>query len=75
VAPPPAETNESQPTTQPGFDAKGRKRPEPAAPAPVAAEKPRKPRPQTPIWTYIGVGFAFGLVLLGIYQLYGLLAH
>ena len=30
---------------------------------------------QTPIWTYVGVGFAFGLVLLGIYQLYGLLAH
>jgi hypothetical protein len=50
-----------------------RKRPEPAAP--VTAEKPRQPRRETPVWTYVGVGFAFGLVLLGIYQLYGLLAH
>ena len=35
----------------------------------------KQPRQQTKIWTYVGVGFAFGLVLLGIYQLYGLLAH
>jgi hypothetical protein len=27
------------------------------------------------IWTYVGVGFTFGLVLLGIYQLVGRLAH
>jgi hypothetical protein len=69
---PVAEPSESQPTTEPGFDSKSRKR---AEPAPVPAEKPRKPRAQTPVWTYIGVGFAFGLVLLGIYQLYGLLGH
>jgi hypothetical protein len=35
----------------------------------------RAPQKQTPIWTYVGVGFAFGLVLLGIYQLVGRLAH
>jgi hypothetical protein len=72
IVAPVAEPSESQPTTEPGFDSKSRKR---AEPAPVPAEKPRKPRAQTPVWTYIGVGFAFGLVLLGIYQLYGLLGH
>ncbi len=30
---------------------------------------------ETPIWTYVSVGFTFGLVLLGIYHLVGLLAH
>ncbi|HVR02194.1 MAG TPA: hypothetical protein VMT47_08685 [Polyangia bacterium] len=30
---------------------------------------------QGPLWTYVGVGFAFGLALLGIYQLVGRLAH
>jgi hypothetical protein len=39
--------------------------------APAARPKPR----QAPIWTYVGVGFTFGLVLLGIYQLVGRLAH
>jgi hypothetical protein len=29
----------------------------------------------TPVWTYVGVGFLFGLALLGIYQLVGVLAH
>ncbi len=38
------------------------------APAPAAQR-------QAPIWTYVGVGFTFGLVLLGIYQLVGRLAH
>ena len=77
IVAPTAEPSEPQPTTQPGFDSKAatRKKSEPAAPAPAPAEKPRKPRRETPIWTYVGVGFAFGLVLLGIYQLYGLLAH
>jgi hypothetical protein len=42
------------------------------APAPVAAKAPTR---QAPIWTYVGVGFTFGLVLLGIYQLVGRLAH
>jgi hypothetical protein len=27
------------------------------------------------VWTYIGVGFLLGLALLGVYQLYGALAH
>jgi hypothetical protein len=70
----PAAESQPQPTTEPGFDSRGaRKRPETAAP--VTAEKPRKPRREMPVWTYVGVGFAFGLVLLGIYQLYGLLGH
>ncbi|HVU50538.1 MAG TPA: hypothetical protein VHL80_07610, partial [Polyangia bacterium] len=42
------------------------------APAPVAAKPAAR---QAPIWTYVGVGFTFGLVLLGIYQLVGRLAH
>jgi len=73
---PTAEPSEPQPTTTPGFDSRGaaRKRPE-GAPAPAAPAAEKQPRRQTPIWTYVGVGFAFGLVLLGIYQLYGLLAH
>jgi hypothetical protein len=41
---------------------------------PRAAAK-RAPERQAPLWTYIGVGFTFGLVLLGIYQLVGRLAH
>jgi hypothetical protein len=71
----PTADNESQPTTQPGYDSRGgaRKRPEPAVP--VTAERPRQPRRETPVWTYVGIGFAFGLILLGIYQLYGLIAH
>jgi len=74
LAAPTAEPSEPQPTTTPGFDSRGaaRKRPEPGAAAPGGEKQPRG---QTPIWTYVGVGFAFGLVLLGIYQLYGLLAH
>ncbi len=73
----PTAESEPQPTTQPGYDSRAaaRKRADAAAPAPAAAEKPRKPRRETPVWTYVGLGFAFGLVLLGIYQLYGLLAH
>jgi hypothetical protein len=76
IAAPTTEPSEPQPTTQPGFDSRsdGRKRPEAAA-GRTAAEKPRKPQRPTPIWTYVGVGFTFGLILLGIYQLYGILAH
>jgi hypothetical protein len=71
---PAAESSEPQPTTTPGFDSRGaaRKRPETGVTASPAEIQTRR---QTPIWTYVGVGFAFGLVLLGIYQLYGLLAH
>ncbi|HET6284250.1 MAG TPA: hypothetical protein VFH73_25060 [Polyangia bacterium] len=35
----------------------------------------RPSRREAPIWTYVGVGFTFGLVLLGIYRLVGALAH
>jgi hypothetical protein len=49
------------------------------APAPAAAagatERVRAPKRETPIWTYVGVGVTFGLVLIGIYQLVGYLAH
>ncbi len=73
VGAPVAEASDRQPTTTPGFDPRGavRKRPETGAVAPTE----RQSGQQTQIWTYIGVGFAFGLLLLGIYQLYGLLAH
>ena len=76
VVAPTMEPSEPQPTTQPGFDSRseGRKRPEPAAGRP-APEKQRKPQRETPIWTYVGVGFLFGLILLGVYQVYGILAH
>jgi hypothetical protein len=43
-----------------------------AAPAPAPAKEPSR---QAPIWTYVGVGFTFGLVLLGIYHLVERLAH
>ena len=56
-----------------GIDSRGGARKRPSRGAPAAAKQPRTR--QTPIWTYVGVGFAFGLVLLGIYQLVGLLAH
>jgi hypothetical protein len=68
----------------PGEAPKRPSAPMPAAkPAPVAApaaaaaaaDKPRAPKRETPLWTYVGVGVTFGLVLIGIYQLVGLLAH
>ncbi|HSY38873.1 MAG TPA: hypothetical protein VLA79_05075, partial [Polyangia bacterium] len=71
VVAPTSEPSERQPTTAPGFDSRGAAR-KPGAAAPDSDKPPQK---QTQIWTYVGVGFAFGLVLLGIYQLYGLLAH
>jgi len=76
VVAPTLEPSEPQPTTRPGFDARseGRKRPEAEA-ARTAPEKQRKPQRETPIWTYVGVGFVFGLILLGVYQVYGILAH
>jgi hypothetical protein len=37
---------------------------------------PTKPaKKEAPIWTYVGVGFVFGLLLLGVYQLVGYLSH
>jgi hypothetical protein len=49
--------------------------PAPAPAAAAAADKAPAPKRETPIWTYVGVGVTFGLVLIGIYQLVGLLAH
>jgi hypothetical protein len=62
----------TEPTTRPGYDSRSepRKRPEPVA----APEKDERPR-ETSIAAYVGVGFAFGLALLGVYELYALLAH
>jgi hypothetical protein len=45
------------------------------APAKAASAPAEGRRREAPIWTYVWVGFAFGLALLGIYQLVGLLAH
>ena len=61
--------------TRPGFEPRpdARKRPETGA---NKAEPQRAPaRAQTSITAYVGVGFAFGLALLGIYELYAMLAH
>jgi hypothetical protein len=56
------------------------KRPAAQAPAKAAGptaviEKDAPKKREAPIWTYVWVGFAFGLALLGIYQLVGLLSH
>jgi hypothetical protein len=80
VVVPTMEPSEPQPATQPGFDARAesRKRPEPAPAAGdkgAASDRPRKPKRETPIWTYVAVGFTFGIALLGVYELYGLLGH
>ena len=50
-------------------------RPAPAPAPAAAAEKTHTIRRETPIWTYVGVGVAFGLALIGIWQLVGVLAH
>jgi hypothetical protein len=55
-------------------------KPSPApSPAPAAiggtTDRIRPPKKETPIWTYVGVGVTFGLALIGIYQLVGMLAH
>jgi hypothetical protein len=79
AAPPAAASKEFGRTTQHGFDS-GRSSAAPkkvvvddkTAATRAAASRPKK---QAPIWTYIGVGFTFGLALLGIYQLVGRLAH
>jgi hypothetical protein len=63
----------------PGTEAPA-KRPAAQVPAKAAAptaviEKETPKKREAPIWTYVWVGFAFGLALLGIYQLVGLLSH
>ena len=42
----------------------------------TAPNKAAKEQPgETPVWTYVGVGFVFGLALLGVYRLVIVLAH
>lgn len=42
----------------------------------TAPTKTPKQKPsETPVWTYVGVGFVFGLALLGVYRLVIVLAH
>jgi hypothetical protein len=88
-APAPAPAKEKDPgrTTQFGFEAgaapkkveerseKSDKTKPTRAPAAAPAKAPERPTRPAPIWTYIAVGFGFGVVLLGIYQLVGRLAH
>jgi hypothetical protein len=79
AAPPPAAASkEVGRTTHHGYES-GRSS---SAPKKVVDDKTAatrtagsRPKKQAPIWTYIGVGFTFGLALLGIYQLVGRLAH
>jgi hypothetical protein len=90
AAPATAPAKDPNRATQFGYDSvvtPAKKPQEKAQDAPDKAEKSDKTRPtrapaaakapsrQAPIWTYVGVGFTFGLVLLGIYQLVGRLAH
>jgi hypothetical protein len=35
----------------------------------------KRPPNETPVWTYVGVGFIFGMALLGVYRLVMVLAH
>ena len=73
-------------TTQFGFE--GRAAAAPKKPVEERADKSAKVKPacapapvahgtqkQAPLWTYVGVGFTFGLVLLGVYHLVERLAH
>jgi hypothetical protein len=83
----PAATKEVGRTTHYGFETRpsasqkkaeekgGDKSGSRAEKAPARAASPSPSQPPAAIWTYVGVGFTFGLVLLGIYQLVGRLAH
>ncbi|HVZ74322.1 MAG TPA: hypothetical protein VHJ20_18205 [Polyangia bacterium] len=83
AAPAPAPAKDVGRTTHHGFESRAatgpqkkveeREKPAEKVPARTTATRPAQ-RP-TAIWTYVGVGFTFGLVLLGIYQLVGRLAH
>ena len=76
--PPPVPADAAR-ATQQGYDA-GRipQAPSKKAPASDETEPTRMPAPrarETPIVTYVGLGFLFGLALLAVYQLVGRLAH
>jgi hypothetical protein len=75
---------ETSRTTHSGYDGGPATAPEPIVAAKVPATDDRtapvrvataKKSGGIPVWTYVGVGFLFGLALLGIYQLVGVLAH
>ncbi|HXJ21679.1 MAG TPA: hypothetical protein VMT03_15755 [Polyangia bacterium] len=74
AAPVAAAAETTEPTTRPGYEPRTepRKRPEPAAARPEATSPGKR---ETSIAAYVGVGFAFGLALLGVYELWALLAH
>jgi hypothetical protein len=69
----PARTSSASPPSSATKKAEPEEKVERAQPTRTAVAK--TPQRQAPMWTYIGVGFTFGLVLLGIYQLVGRLAH
>ena len=77
-----AETSETSRTTHQGYGGQAsasevvpaRVSPVEDRTSPVRAVTAKKSR-GIPVWTYVGVGFLFGLALLGIYQLVGVLAH
>jgi hypothetical protein len=58
-----------------GKSDKGDKTQQTRAPAPSRSKQDQAPVWASIGWTYIGVGFAFGIALIGIYQLVGRLAH
>jgi hypothetical protein len=70
-------------TTQEGYGSQSANTPEMVVPRTASIDDRTqpvrvgnaKPARGTPVWTYVGVGFLFGLALLGIYQLVGVLAH
>jgi hypothetical protein len=41
----------------------------------IPTKAPKQKPNETPVWTYVGVGFIFGLALLGVYRLVIVLAH
>ena len=85
-APPPATTRTTAPAAASTAVAKTSER----APAPAKKQKSQPPAATedttqptkavakstgTSVWTYVGVGFVFGLALLGVYRLFMVLAH
>jgi hypothetical protein len=87
TAPPPAATPAPVAATaaQPAAPARAPEKPRATGPGGAAAREDKTvptraptaapPRKETPIWTYIFVGFVFGLVLLGIYRLVMVVAN
>jgi hypothetical protein len=77
-----AETSETSRTTHQGYGGQSAAAEVVPARVPAAEDRTSPVRAVTakksrgiPVWTYVGVGFLFGLALLGIYQLVGVLAH